>query len=124
MGKRVERTRNNGEWTESRYWQQVRSSLRSGFRYWKPIVQCKINSRRKNKGKDKRLKWEYKCNDCKKWFKDKEVQVDHIIPVGSLKSEDDLVEFLRRLTTETGFQVLCLECHKKKTLSERKDKKK
>jgi len=119
MGRKVIKTRNNGEWTESRYWQQVRSSLRKGFRYWKPIIQCKINSRRKYVGNNKRQKWEYKCNDCKGWFMEKHVQVDHIVPVGTLKRPEDIIIFLERLTTETGFQVLCRNCHQIKTNKER-----
>ncbi len=114
--------RNNGEWSEARYWQQVRSSLRNGFRYWKPIIQCKNNSRRQYKGPNKRQKWEYQCNHCKKWFKGKDIQVDHILPVGSLKSNGDIIGFLKRLTVEEGFQTLCKECHKKKTASDKNTK--
>jgi len=116
---RKPKTRNNGEWTEARYWQQVRSSLRRGFRYWKPIVQCKLDARRKYTGNNKRQKWEYQCKKCKKWFMEKEIQVDHIIPVGTLKCSDDIVSFLERLTTEDGYQVLCNQCHNKKTKSEK-----
>lgn len=51
---------------------------------------------------------------------DKEVQIDHETPVGSLKSGDDLKGFLERLTPEVGFQVLCKDiCHQAKTNEER-----
>ncbi len=123
MGKRVIKTRNNGEWSEARYWQQVRSALRSGFRYWKPIQQARINARRKYKGNNKRQKWEFQCAECKKWFKQTDTQIDHKIAVGSLKSNKDLIGFLERLTPEdvNNFQCLCKSCHKEKTKKERED---
>lgn len=117
MAKR--RDRNAGTWTEARYWQQVRSSLRNGFRYWKPIMECKLSSRRKYVGSNRRQKWEYECAACGGWFMGKEIQVDHVVAVGSLKCSDDLVRFLEALTVEDGFQVLCKECHKEKTNRER-----
>jgi len=115
----VVKVRNNKTLTESGYWGLVRSTLRRGFRFWKPMMIVKQENRRKYVGLNKRQKWEYQCNVCKGWFKDKEIQVDHIIPVGSLKCSEDLARFLERLTPEQGFQVLCKEDHKKKTLKER-----
>jgi len=119
---KVKKTRNDNQWTEARYWQQVRSFLRRAFRYWKPMQKAKLSARRIYKGKNKRQKWEFQCNHCKNWFKSTEVQVDHIIPVGSLKCEEDLVDWLKRLTPEdpTSYQVLCIDCHKIKSQNERK----
>lgn len=119
MAKKVARTRNAGTWTEAMYWSHVRSALRSAFRYWKPIKNAKMKARREYHGKNKRQKYEYQCAMCGKWFSDKEVEVDHIIPVGSLRSEDDLIKFVRNLTQEDGFQVLDKECHREKTNKER-----
>lgn len=119
----VKKTRNNGTQTEAAYWGGVRSALRRHFRYWKPMVEAKNKARRKNQSSNKRLKWEFQCNHCKEWFKDKDIQIDHIIPVGSLRCPEDLAGFLERLTPEEGFQVLCKECHQVKTNQERKDKK-
>ncbi len=115
----VPKTRNNKTLTESAYWSMIRSILRSGTRYWKPITQAKIKARRKYTGPNKRQKWEYKCKKCKKWFMGKETQIDHIIPVGSLKCADDLAGFIERLTPEKGFQLLCRNCHQIKTNKER-----
>lgn len=120
MGRRVKKTRNAGTWTEARFWGAVRSALRRGFRYWQPAMNAKLEARRPYKGKNKRQKWEYQCAHCKEWFPDKEIQVDHVIPVGSLKGPEDLIGFLMRLTPEDGFQVLCLDDHQKKTNKERK----
>ena len=124
MAARVPKTRNAETWTEAKYWGMLRSALRRAFRYWKPITDCKIESRRPNEGDNKRQKWEYQCNHCDDWFADKEVQVDHIIPVGSLRSSDDLKGFIERLTPEEGFQTLCKPCHKIKTDAENEARKK
>ena len=100
MGRRVEKTRNNGTMSESQYWGTVRSALRRQFRYWKPAIQCKIQARRKYKGENRRQKWEVQCKQCHQWFKDKDVQIDHIVPVGSLN-----------LLSDTGFnscKKLCI----------------
>jgi hypothetical protein len=61
---------------------------------------------------------------CKKWFKDKEVEVDHIVACGSLKEYSDLPGFIQRLFCEPeDLQILCKDvCHKKKTDSERKSR--
>ena len=118
---RVSKYRNGGTWSEAKYWGAVRSALRRGFRFWKPITDAKLKARRPVSGRG-RQKWEYQCNHCTQWFKGDEVQVDHIIPVGTLKCEDDLVQFLRNLTTEEGYQVLCSDCHGKKTAEERKQR--
>jgi len=68
--------------------------------------------RRKNQSDNKRLKWEYMCQACKGWRPAKQVEVDHIVPCGSLKRFDDLVGFTERLFCESdGLRVLCERCH-------------
>ena len=120
----VPRPRNGGTWTEAEYWSRVRSHLRRAFKYWKPAMDCKLAARRPNQSDNKRLKWEYQCNHCKQWFPEKEIQVDHVIECGSLKSADDLVGFLERLTPEdvNAYQVLCKPCHKARTQEQRRKK--
>ena len=121
MGRRVKRTRNAETWTESEYWGHIRSALRNGLKYWKPALKAKMMAKRKYKGKNKRQKWEYKCAKCGGWFKDKEVQIDHINPVGSLRCGADVEGFLERLTPEQGFQILCKTCHSEKTAIDREN---
>lgn len=118
---RVERPRNAENWTESQYWSAVRSALRRAFRYWKPLQIVKNNARRKYTGSNKRQKWEYQCAKCHSWFKGDEVQVDHIIPCGPLKSYRELPGWLKRLTPEglNAFQLLCISCHEVKTNEDR-----
>ena len=117
---RVPKTRNNGTMTESAFWTFIRSALRNKSRYWKPITQAKMNARRPYSGPNKRQKFEYQCNTCKKWYAEKLINVDHIIPAGTLKSAQDLSGFIERLFCEIdNLQVLCEKCHDLKTKSER-----
>ena len=118
---RVPKTRNAGTMTESAYWSKIRSVLRRGFMYWKPIQNVKNKAKRKSQSDNKRLKFEYQCAECKEWFPGKEVQVDHKIPVGSLKCGDDLKGFMERLTEEDEslYAVQCKPCHQAKTNKER-----
>lgn len=115
------RTRNAGTFTESMFWSFIRSALRNKSRWWKPITQCKMNSRRAYKGPLKRQKFEYQCNECKNWFPEKNINVDHRIPAGSLNCAQDLPGFVERLFVEVeGLQVLCETCHNIKTQNEKK----
>ena len=116
------KTRNANTMTEAAYWGMVRSVLRRGFRYWKPIQRAKASARIVYNGENKRRKWSYICAKCGGEFDAKGVQVDHIKPVGSLRCLDDLPQFVANLTQEYGYQVLCKECHKEKTNKERDGK--
>jgi 5-methylcytosine-specific restriction endonuclease McrA len=117
------KTRNNGTMTESAFWSFIRSGLRQKSRWWKPITQCKLNAKRTYKGPNKRQKFEYQCNICKKWFAEKNINVDHVIPAGSLNCANDLPGFVERLFCETdNLQVLCSGCHNVKTQNEKNGK--
>ena len=111
MGKRVPRTRNGGKWTEARYFGFIRSALRAAFRKWQPKHEAKAAA--------KVAYNTYVCASCDGWFGTKEVEVDHIVPAGSLRNFDDLAGFTERMFCEAdGFQVLCKECHQTKTNEE------
>jgi 5-methylcytosine-specific restriction endonuclease McrA len=117
------KTRNNGTLTESAFWSFIRSGLRQKSRWWKPITQCKLNAKRDYKGPNKRQKFEYQCNSCKKWFADKNINVDHIHPAGSLNCANDLPGFVERLFCEVdNLQCLCVSCHNVKTQNEKNGK--
>lgn len=122
--KKANKTRNLNTLTESQFWGFLRSGLRRQFRYWKPMLEAKKLAKRAYKGDNKRQKFEYQCNHCKQWFKDKDIQIDHTIPVGSLLSWQDLAPFVQRLIPEdpASFQVLCKPCHQVKTNTERENK--
>jgi 5-methylcytosine-specific restriction endonuclease McrA len=113
---RVPKTRGAGTLTESAFWSMIRSALRQKSRWWKPIQLCKQKARRNYKGSNKRQKYEYKCAICEGWFPDKNIEVDHINPAGSLKCGDDLKGFVERLFCEIdNLRVLCKPCHIKIT---------
>jgi 5-methylcytosine-specific restriction endonuclease McrA len=114
------KTRNAGTMTESAFWSFIRSGLRQKSRFWKPITQCKMANRRTYKGPLKRQKFEYQCNECKQWFPDKKINVDHVTPAGSLNCANDLPGFVERLFCEIdNLQILCEVCHNVKTQNEK-----
>ena len=120
MGKKVIKTRNAGTMSESAFWAFIRSALRQKSRWWKPITQCKQNAKRPYKGTNKRQKFEYQCNKCKKWFPDKQINIYHITPAGELNKANDLPGFVERLFVEVeGLQCLCQNCHNEKTKQEK-----
>lgn len=122
---KVEKTRNAKTLTESAFFSKIRSVLRSGFRYWKPMQIALNNASRPYTGPNKRLKKEYQCAKCKDWFKRTDVEIDHIIECGSLKTWEDVVPFLQRLTPEdiSSFQILCKKDHLLKTKESRESQK-
>lgn len=113
---RVARTRNSETMTESMFWLFIRSGLRQKSMFWKPIQEAKKASRRPYTGPNKRQKFEYHCTNCNKYYKEKEVIVDHIVEAGSLRTYADLPGFVERLFCERdGFTTLCIPCHHIKT---------
>jgi 5-methylcytosine-specific restriction endonuclease McrA len=117
------KTRNSGTLTESAFWSFIRSALRQKSRWWKPVSECKQKVKRAYKGTNKRQKFEYQCNHCKNWYAEKNINVDHIIPAGTLTCANDLPGFVERLFVEAeGLQVLCSNCHDKKTAKERENR--
>jgi len=118
---RVVKNRNAGTMSESAFWSFIRSGLRQKSRFWRPITQCKLEAKRPYKGTNKRQKFEYQCNECKNWYQEKLINVDHIVPAGSLNCAADLPAFVEKLFCETNnLQVLCEACHNVKTQNERK----
>lgn len=115
--KKSDKPRNGGTMTESQYFSKIRSILRNGFRYWKPMQIALESASRPSQSTNKRLKKEYCCNSCHHWFKRADVEIDHIEECGSLKCYEDIVPFIQRLTKEDpeSYQILCKSCHKIKT---------
>ena len=109
---RVPRTRAGGKWTEASFWGFIRSGLRQLSLRWPPLSDVLKENRRPYKGVDRRLKWEYCCAICGEWFTAKEIEVDHLDPVGSLRSFDDIPGFCERLFCEVDrLRVTCVECN-------------
>jgi len=122
--KNLERPHNMGLWTKSMFFGKIRQVLRNGFRYYKPIQQALLDARRPSESDNKKLKWEFQCAHCLKWFDRKSVEIDHKIECGSLKDWEDVVPFIQKLTAEDPkmYQVLCKKCHKVKTEEYKKSK--
>jgi 5-methylcytosine-specific restriction endonuclease McrA len=117
------------DWTTARFFGFIRSGLREKFNRYPPkyesIKQAAITIQDgeyktgAKKGKPKYAK-RYRCASCEQLFMQKDVQVDHIIPAGSLKSFADLPSFVERLFCgPDGLQVMCKPCHKIKTEEEK-----
>lgn len=69
-------------------------------------------------GENKRQKKEYQCEKCQEWFKQSEVDVDHIEPIGKLSDYDALAGVIERLFCESeGLRILCKPCHKQRRKS-------
>lgn len=112
-------------WTEAKFWAFVRSGLRSKWSRWPAKYATLAEAKRNYKGSNARQKFEYKCAKCKKWYIQKEVSVDHIEPVGTLRSFEDLPAFCQKLFVGPDkLQVLCSTCHNKKTKEETAERKK
>lgn len=121
MGRRVAKTRGGGRYTEAGYFGFIRSGLRQKSMRWPPKYDVMNKAKRPYTGFDKRRKFEYLCNVCKQWCAGKEVAVDHIKECGSLKSYDDLAQFVETLfCEEDNLQVLCKGCHNIKTQEAKK----
>ncbi len=111
---RVPKTRNANTITESAFFSKIRSALRAGFRFWKPMMMALAKAERPSQDANKRIKKEYQCSHCQGWYQRRMVEIHHIVECGSLKDWEDIVPFIQRLTCEDvdGYEVLCKECHK------------
>lgn len=110
------------EWSEAKFWSFLRSTLRSGFSKWPPKWQVLNEAKRPYTGEGKQQKWEYLCNCCGKYYKNKDVSVDHVNPAGQLSNWEHLVPFTQRLAVGTSkLQVLCRECHNAKTVIDKQN---
>ena len=108
-------------WSTSKWWTFLRSKLRSAFTRWPPKYEVMADARRKYTGKNPRQKYEFQCAECRKWWKQTEVEVDHITPCGSLKAFEDLPGFVERMFCgKEGLRVVCKPCHKAITAEARK----
>ena len=109
---------NDSKWTRGRFNSFVTSLLRSGSRKWEPkyTVLNEAKTERKTNEETGRLAQHYLCNGCQKDFPAKQVEVDHILPVGRDKSWDESIEGL--FCEKENLQVLCKKCHLTKTKQE------
>lgn len=123
MAKKTPPYKNYPVWTQARFFTFIRSALRSASQKWPPRNQSKHLAKRKYTGSNKRQKFEYKCNKCKRWFRGDEVEIDHIHGISPLQKLEDLPKFVDTLFCAVeDFQVLCKGCHGGKTKKRKKEK--
>ena len=106
------------EWSTAKFFSFLRSALRGAHIRWPPAQNVMKQGRRTVTGK--RHKYEHQCSICNKWKQQKDIEKDHIIPVGSLNCFDDLPGFVKRLfVDESGYRKVCTLCHKALTKEQR-----
>lgn len=117
------KTRCSNTWTEARFRSFVKGNLRRATQKWKPIQDCLKNARV--------ARGLYLCagchNEVSNTIKDeagkriKNVHVDHILPIidpnVGWTSYDDMIN--RMFCEIDNLQVLCHDCHKRKTDEEK-----
>jgi 5-methylcytosine-specific restriction endonuclease McrA len=111
----ADKTRNNGEWTESRFHSFVKSGLRSLSQKWPPKYRVlgKAYAGTSINPSSGRLAKRYECASCKNTFTSKDVEVNHIepvVPISGFDSWDNIIE--RLFCEESGLEVVCKPCHK------------
>ena len=109
----VPRTHDFNSKTKSEFFGLFRSAIRRIWMYSK-IRQEAVRNAKVAPNK-------YLCADCKECFKSNEIQVDHVHPCGSLKEFEDFTPVMSKMFQEdlSLLEVVCLECHKKRTKLER-----
>lgn len=123
MSKEADQCFAGGRWTMARNRQFVVSALRRAWMKY-PVKGDALTAARREACEETKLvypqtKFEYQCAVCSKWFRGKEVQVDHIRECAS----NDMNEFIATLfCEESNLQVVCKGCHSVKTKAARKAK--
>ena len=92
-------------------WTFVKRHLRRASLLWPgryaALVQSRVATNR------------YRCNSCTKIFERRHVELDHVVAVIGTSKGIDYISFVMRLLGEPKcWQVLCLRCHKKKTIKD------
>lgn len=117
------KTRNSGRWTEAAFKSFIKNNLRNATRKWAPISDT-LKAARTRRGF-------YICNGCKEEVPNsakneggkriKNVLVDHIEPIidpaVGFTTWDECID--RMFCEGTNLQVLCYDCHKIKTDTEK-----
>lgn len=118
---KVEKPRCNGEWTEARFNSFVKSALRGASQRWPPKYQTLQDAfvGIKTNPKTGRQAKHFHCRACGLDFPQKEVEVNHIVPVVPVEGFDSWDGVISRMFCEKdGLEVLCKPCHKAVTKQE------
>ncbi len=116
------KTRNGGRWTEAEFTSFITNNLRMASRKWGPIhdVSKKANEKRGF----------YRCNECNELVpgttkvgrkRVSNIAIDHIDPIVDpavgFTTWDDYIH--RMFCEEENLQVLCKDCHDRKSQQEK-----
>lgn len=72
------------------------------------------------KGISRRCKKVGICEFCEEMFPGSKLQIDHKIPAGKLSSEEDLLDFIKRIACmKVDMRLTCEPCHKIHTYAEK-----
>jgi len=116
----IERPRNGGEWSESRFRSFIYSALRRA--QWPPKFQCIRDAFVKhgiNPETGRKCKL-CRCSSCQNLFPQGKLRADHILPCVGPEGFIDWNTFIARIYVEAnGFQALCDACHHIKSQEER-----
>lgn len=120
---------NNGIWTTARFTSFIKSALRSASNRWPPKYRT-LQKARIERGLYECAGWETPPHNVRtthrvKGKSKRNVYVDHIIPVIDpaigFTSWDDFIK--RLFVEEKDLQVLCADCHDRKTKQEKERRK-
>lgn len=119
---------NGGKWTDARFTSFIKGILRAGSNKWPPKWTVRSRSRQ-SRGVYLCAGYERKPHEVpasvrSKGKRQNNVYVDHITPIigrGGFTSWDDFINGL--YCEESNLQVLCLDCHSRKTKDEREKSK-
>lgn len=133
MKQEVIKPYNNGQWTAARFHSFIKSALRSASVRWPPKYAVK-KAAWVRRGVYKCAGYKRKAHEVPASLPPPEgkkkrinnVQVDHKVPIiDPIEGFVSWDEVVRRMFIEAeGLQVLCYECHRRKTQDEKELKKK
>lgn len=110
--------------TKAKFMAWLRGGIRRACWNRSPIKHEVIKKKRKRVLNEKTSNevWGGACYLCQQDFLQKDLQVDHIKGGHSLKEISDIQEFVEAMTclSEDDLDLICKDCHKTKTLAERK----
>ena len=106
--------------SKSAYFSWVRGQIRRGLWSRNPIKNYIKRVAAKPAPPGSRAKKVITCEFCGEDHAQSKIEVDHIIPAGSLKDWDDVGPFMERMLHPSGgYRLLCKPCHKTHTYAER-----
>jgi hypothetical protein len=109
------------EVTENVVKQFVRQAVRKHWMF-SPVKLAFLYSRREQDlDPNTRTLWKYKCDKCGNYFKEQDVEVDHIEGEKSFTSLDSILDWAKSIlevSAHADLQLLCKEDHKIKSQAE------